>query len=407
MTNTRVVSRRRKQRVAVLRAPALTRPDTDRAPLRAVRGTILDAGPQLLMLWTVYGELRVPLAPETSVWDGGKSSVTALRPGRQAIVRPTTDGLAAERIWLDITRVCGTIIGTGRGMVEVDAGPHRGRRHVIIDDGNRSQVLVRHPRFEPGYLIDLICQRSDDGPRAIQPGGYQPGYRADDVPSRAAPGPLRNVVQGTVTWFDGPPPVERLRRVSRARPAPPAPPVRPVPADEPTDPYVTRPDRVYGGTNAGVNGGANAGGLRATGTITTGRTTTSSPGAGTTTRGTAVAGDRVVAPVAGRFREVRGLAYPAVDPEGAAGGCADAPIGCTSLPYLSDGTTVVLRNDCTRRAAPLPVIECGCAAARFCDRCVECGISPRGRIAELTALSFVDLGGELTAGCFNATLTVG
>jgi hypothetical protein len=54
--------------------------------------------------------------------------------------------------------------------------------------------------------------------------------------------------------------------------------------------------------------------------------------------------------------------------------------------------------------ATLPVIECGCVAARYCDRCVECGTSPRGRLAELTPAAFVALGGDLDAGCFNAVL---
>jgi hypothetical protein len=103
----------------------------------------------------------------------------------------------------------------------------------------------------------------------------------------------------------------------------------------------------------------------------------------------------------------RGAAYPALDPEGDAGGCPDAPAGCAPLPYLSLGSDLLVRNECTGRACSVPVTECGCTAARYCDRCVECGTSPRGRVAELTALSFVDLGGELDSGCFNVTLMVG
>lgn len=43
----------------------------------------------------------------------------------------------------------------------------------------------------------------------------------------------------------------------------------------------------------------------------------------------------------------------------------------------------------------------------FCDRCVTCGTSPRGRVADLALASFVALGGELERGCFNATIAAG
>ncbi|MGH3244397.1 MAG: hypothetical protein ACRDNL_28760, partial [Spirillospora sp.] len=102
-----------------------------------------------------------------------------------------------------------------------------------------------------------------------------------------------------------------------------------------------------------------------------------------------------------------GAAYPAVDSEGDAGGCADAPSGCVAFPYLSLGSVVTVGNECAGRAAPVPVVECGCVAARFCDRCVDCGASPRGRIVELTPAAFAGLGGDLEAGCFNAVVRPG
>ncbi|NDU77578.1 hypothetical protein GWI34_33915, partial [Actinomadura sp. DSM 109109] len=102
-----------------------------------------------------------------------------------------------------------------------------------------------------------------------------------------------------------------------------------------------------------------------------------------------------------------GASYPAVDSEGDAGGCADAPSGCAPMPYLSIGSEITVRNECGGRSAPVPVIECGCTAARFCDRCVECDASPRGRIVELTPAVFAGLGGDLAAGCFNATVRPG
>lgn len=112
-----------------------------------------------------------------------------------------------------------------------------------------------------------------------------------------------------------------------------------------------------------------------------------------------------------------GVAYPALDPET---DCESAPAaaephvidphnagpGCVRLPYLSVGSAVRIHNECADRMAVLPVTSCGAAARLFCDRCVECGTSPKGRIADLTMTAFVELGGDLEKGCFNATLTI-
>lgn len=98
-----------------------------------------------------------------------------------------------------------------------------------------------------------------------------------------------------------------------------------------------------------------------------------------------------------------GLAYPAIDPESGALP-ADGGTGCIRLPYLSLGATVRIRNECAKRAAVLPVTSDGAVAREFCDRCVECGTSPKGRVADLTMAAFVGLGGNLENGCFNATL---
>jgi hypothetical protein len=88
---------------------------------------------------------------------------------------------------------------------------------------------------------------------------------------------------------------------------------------------------------------------------------------------------------------------PAVDPHAVG-------LGCVRLPYLSVGSVLTVRNDCTGLSAPLPVTSCGASARLFCDRCVECRTSPRGRIADLTMSAFVQLGGLLEKGCFNASL---
>lgn len=103
-----------------------------------------------------------------------------------------------------------------------------------------------------------------------------------------------------------------------------------------------------------------------------------------------------------------GLAYPAIDPATAAGAACDRPgAGRPYLPYLSVGSEPRVRNECTGLAARLPVVACAATAPLFHDRCLTCGTSPRGRLAELTPVAFAALGGELDAGCFNATVTVG
>jgi hypothetical protein len=105
-----------------------------------------------------------------------------------------------------------------------------------------------------------------------------------------------------------------------------------------------------------------------------------------------------------------GVSYPALDPEA---GCAEDPIGggipprFARLPYLAIGSLLQIRNDCTGSEWRLPVTGCAAIARLFNDRCVTCGTSPRGRIADLTLASFIALGGELERGCFNATVTMG
>jgi hypothetical protein len=116
--------------------------------------------------------------------------------------------------------------------------------------------------------------------------------------------------------------------------------------------------------------------------------------------GTAVWHDPV-----GQSPDLRGLGYPALDPESEEQAAGMAP-GCVRLPYLSLGCTVRIRNECTGDSAVLPVTSGAENARQFCDRCVKCGTPPRGRIADLTVAAFVELGGNLEEGCFNATLTL-
>ena len=105
-----------------------------------------------------------------------------------------------------------------------------------------------------------------------------------------------------------------------------------------------------------------------------------------------------------------GVAYPALDPEtGCAEDAGERPAprlrpACPTWPSAAccgSGTTAPAWT------ASLPVTGCAPIARLFNDRCVTCGTSPRGRIADLTLASFIALGGELERGCFNATITIG
>jgi hypothetical protein len=106
---------------------------------------------------------------------------------------------------------------------------------------------------------------------------------------------------------------------------------------------------------------------------------------------------------------ILGVAYPALDPET---GCAEDAAsglhhGFARMPYLAIGSVLRVRNDCTGKNCLVPVTGCAAIARLFNDRCVTCGTSPRGRIADLTQASFIALGGELERGCFNATISIG
>ncbi|RFU43526.1 hypothetical protein DZF91_00565 [Actinomadura logoneensis] len=321
--------RRRYRRAVLGGAPSPAA--TARPPLRVLTGTVVDASPHVLVLDTASGEARLPMTATTAVWHGGRGGPAALRPGRQAVVRMDADGLAADRVWLDIGRVTGTLLSARPDMLEIDLGPHRGRARVALDARALRLVQVRHPRLDTGYLVDVLCVRSPGGPRAVAPATSQPGHRADDLASPAPDASVPATTRGTVTWSGWP------------------------------------------------------GAPQSTG-MGDGTTFAAGPGGGPP--------DRAVA-------------YPAVDGEGAAGGCGEAPPGCVPLPLLSLGSGLDVVNECTGRGAELVVAECGCVAARFCDRCVECGTSPRGRIAELGPAAFAALGGDLDAGCFNAAVRWG
>jgi hypothetical protein len=387
-----------------------------------------------------------------TVWHGGRGGPAALRPGREVIARVGSGGLGVDRVWVDIGRVTGTILACERNTVEVDMGPHRGHTSVMIPPHALGRVLVRHPRLEPGYLIDVICVRSPDGPQAARPGTSQPGYRPGDLASPGSDAPVPDVLRGTVTWFGG----ATYEPRADDRPRLPDASARRTAAASPTGEDTSTGEAVGAGrarpeSGTGVDAGpispdamawpelgrgsffgAAAKAPRGDGYEHTdeygaerGRrsphrsgprhasSARKSPGWWRTPsprsadRDTPDARARKARPGAGPAYLLTGeygAAYPFIDPEGDAGACPDTPAGCVALPYLSMGSELTLHNECADTLARIPVIECGCVAARYCDRCVECGTSPRGRLAELTPAAFVALGGDLDAGCFNAAL---
>ncbi|MFI7130182.1 hypothetical protein ACIBQ1_31125 [Nonomuraea sp. NPDC050153] len=309
------------ERRRVLAAAALGResgvpgPDPDNGePLRAVAGEILDVSPHLIIIETPGGvEERLVIAPWATAWHG-KDAAPADLPAGSLVIMRTRDGRVVERIWADTTRITGTILSiSGRRdlTVELDCGPHRGHRTVVIPYRASGRLQVRHPMFEPGYLFDAIGIRQEEGASlALLPATSQPPYPARAVP---APPPAyagqQSRISGPATWSDT--------------------------FDE----------------------------------------------------------------------EERGAAYPMLERSDA--GCPDAGVSCTGLPYLALGSLLQVRNLCSQRNANIPVVACGCVAGRFCDRCVECDTSPRGRVVELSPFSYVELGGDLVKGCFNAQIGLG
>ena len=302
--------------------PPVLRPASDAT---IVTGVVADVSPDVLILHTTSGDVRLTLTPGTRAWRGSAVSPAALRRGDQAIVRRARERASAERVWARIGRVTGTIIERQGSELLVDEGPARQREVVLIGKNSLRPIQVRFPRMEPGYLIDVIGLRQERYLLGLTPATAQPPYRADHPPTPPlVNGHVPERISGTAVWHE--------------------------PGEEPLG--------------------------------------------------------------------LVGVAYPALDPETNCGHAAPhgrepyladphtASPGCVRLPYLSVGSMVRIRNECTDREEVLPVTSCGASARLFCDRCVECGTSPRGRLADLTVTAFAGLGGNLEDGCFNATLAM-
>ena len=271
----------------------------------------------------------------------------------------------------------GTIVERDAGTLLIDEGTEKGRKILVIPPHATGRIQVRFPRLQPGYLIDVIGLRRPGFVEGLIPATSQPPYRADQPPSPPmVSGHIPDSISGTATWHEPGEEPEDLLGVA-------------YPALDPETGCEghnrARPDSVASpGTPSCPNVGRH----------------TRTPGGGGHVRGevpyAACAFGHDPAQCAGDFH--RGERY-AVDPH-------LAGPGCVRLPYLSLGSVVRIDNDCAQRMRDLPVTSCGASARLFCDRCVTCGTSPRGRVADLT-LAFVDLGGDLDRGCFNATITIG
>lgn len=389
---TKAVNRGRFSRRPLLRAAVLGQRDAAREhdaayesllrprpfALRAVvTGTVSEVSPHALILRHRDGEERLALTPATAAWRGAPVAPTRLCPGDHVIVRKTAHPAllpgrltgegpgavrraVAERIWADIGRATGTILaatpsGTGspRSLeLLVDEGPAKAPRVVVIAREAYRQILVRFPRLEPGYLIDVIGQRRPGFLRALTPATSQPAYRADQPPPPPlASGHVPSLVSGTAVWHE--PGAEPESLLGLAYPM-----LDPETCCEHARSRAPRTPAVSGATSCHP------------------------------ARGPAVS------KAATHWAESR-----AADPH-------DIGLGCVRLPYLSVGSVITMRNDCTGLSAVLPVTSCGAIDRLFCDRCVECSTPRRGRIADLTMAAFVELGGRLENGCFNASLII-
>ncbi|HEY0935872.1 MAG TPA: hypothetical protein VGD91_19300 [Trebonia sp.] len=281
-------------------------------------GIIAQLRPDVIVLDTARGTESFAVSPATVTWLGEHTPPSALRPGDQAVIRHRgTDGGApggrlAERIWVRIGRVTGTIVAAdGREFLVDTAGRDGPPRRVVLAAAAQRRIQVRFPRLAPGYLLDVIGTRESGLLVAVAPATAQPPYRAGHQPaSPLVSTPVPASVSGSAVWHE--------------------------PDGEP-------------------------------------------PG-------------------------LLGLGYPALDPE-TGGRQTRQEAGCVRLPYLSLGSAVRISNECAGRSAVLPVTSDGAVARQFCDRCLECGTSPRGRVADLTMTAFAELGGNLEEGCFNATMT--
>ncbi|HYZ56121.1 MAG TPA: hypothetical protein VE733_21835 [Streptosporangiaceae bacterium] len=286
----------------------------------------------------------------------------------------------ADRIWAEIGRATGTIVERDGDTLLVDAGTEKGREILVIPPHAASRIQVRFPQLEPGYLIDVIGLRRPGFLVGLIPATSQPPYRADQPPSPPlVGGHIPDSISGTATWHE--------------------------PGEEPDGLLGVAYPALDPETGCEVHGRAGTGGsyapdadTAATYGLRTHPVNAYADGCYDTSPYSPATDDPHQADHCPS--DLAAADLHAVDPH-------MAGPGCVRLPYLSLGSVLRIHNDCTQRSRVLPVTSCGAASRLFCDRCVTCGTSPRGRVADLTMAAFVDMGGDLERGCFNATITIG
>ena len=272
----------------------------------------------------------------------------------------------------------GTIVERDAGTLLVDEGTEQGRKILVIPDQASGRIQVRFPRLQPGYLVDVIGLRHPGFLEGLIPATSQPPYRADHPPSPPLiSGQIPDTISGTATWHE--PGEEPEDLIGLAYPA--------LDPETGCEGHSLPPAT----DDLGLAAEAGRGHIgRHTRAVTGPRRGTASLTPGTRRRPAATgSAPRRTTPTSSRStRTWRARA---------ASGCRT----CPSAACCGSATTA------RQRARELPVTSCGASARLFCDRCVTCGTSPRGRVADLTMSAFVDLGGDLDRGCFNATITIG
>jgi hypothetical protein len=318
----------------------------DRPPTAAtvVTGVLAEVTPRAIVISRPEGEQFVALSPSTVTWLGAKVSPSALRPGDPVIVRRRTERLISGTAADEGRATRGRAAGGPAASIAERIWARIGRVAGEIVQVRGTELLVDSGRHgrEPERVV--IAEASLRHVQVRFP-RLTPGYLIDVIGTRRGDGHLLAVTPATAQ-----PPYLAAH--------PPAPP--------PTGAHEAGP----------------------------------------------ISGAAVWHEPGDEPADLLGLGYAALDPEteglppSGPGSAADPHDPCARLPYLSLGSAVRVSNDCTDQAAVLPVTSCSASARQFCDRCVKCGTSPRARVADLTMAAFVELGGNLEDGCFNATLTL-
>jgi hypothetical protein len=341
-------------RRALLRAAVFDNPVFDgrdhefwahRPPTAAtvVTGVLAEVTPRAIVVARPDGEQFIALSPSTVTWLGAKTSPSALRAGDPVIIRRRTHWLASGGPAEGDPAARGPAPARGpAASIAERIWARIGRVAGAIMEVRGMELLVDTGQHGREPDRVVIAEASLRHIQVRFP-RLTPGYLIDVIGTRRGDGYLLAVTPATAQ-----PPYLAAH--------PPAPP--------PT-----------GGHSSGVISGA---------------AVWHEPG--------------------GEPADLLGVGYAALDPETEGRPAGSGPAGqaepCARLPYLSLGSAVRVRNECADRAAVLPVTSCSASARQFCDRCVKCGTSPRARVADLTMAAFVELGGNLEDGCFNATMTL-